>query len=531
MQTHRRIRKKRLILLAILATSAGGCTATRAPTPPIVTAPLLSTSNPTDEITPAKSGRIAAAADEPVAPIRPVRYDDAAVFAAMNLTLVDEAENNVDAGDRDARQANQSPQLNPATHQPQSSELSSTQNETASSSGRPVEYFVGIALAGHPRIQAARHRVAAATNVIPQAKALPDPMFNNTFWPLHDQALQTAGGRIAHQMSLSQGVPWPEKRRAKAAIASREVQIAQAEVDRIEREVTESVRTAYYELWYATRAIQIVNETTDLVDDLTKVAEARYRSGGAQQDVLRAQLESDRLEDQRIQLTKQKQMAQADLAALLQQPVSMVPEAADDLGISDAPGQLDQLIASAEACSPELQGLAWEIQRDRERHRLACLQKYPDLQVGVNLSIVSDDDDVLSGVANGHDNLSFTVGTTLPIWRDKINAGIREAAHRTNSSTNRMEAERDSLYGRLRRLLAQADSLIEQRQLYEERIIPRTEKTLQLSVADYRGKRTDFYSLIETYRELLMFETQLARFDASLATTIAQINRTVGCPN
>ncbi|WP_345326317.1 TolC family protein [Novipirellula rosea] len=531
MQTHRRIRKKRLILLAILATSAGGCTATRAPTPPIVTAPLLSTSNPTDEITPAKSGRIAAAADEPVAPIRPVRYDDAAVFAAMNLTLVDEAENNVDAGDRDARQANQSPQLNPATHQPQSSELSSTQNETASSSGRPVEYFVGIALAGHPRIQAARHRVAAATNVIPQAKALPDPMFNNTFWPLHDQALQTAGGRIAHQMSLSQGVPWPEKRRAKAAIASREVQIAQAEVDRIEREVTESVRTAYYELWYATRAIQIVDETTDLVDDLTKVAEARYRSGGAQQDVLRAQLESDRLEDQRIQLTKQKQMAQADLAALLQQPVSMVPEAADDLGISDAPGQLDQLIASAEACSPELQGLAWEIQRDRERHRLACLQKYPDLQVGVNLSIVSDDDDVLSGVANGHDNLSFTVGTTLPIWRDKINAGIREAAHRTNSTTNRMEAERDSLYGRLRRLLAQADSLIEQRQLYEERIIPRTEKTLQLSVADYRGKRTDFYSLIETYRELLMFETQLARFDASLATTIAQINRTVGCPN
>jgi len=36
--------------------------------------------------------------------------------------------------------------------------------------------------------------------------------------------------------------------------------------------------------------------------------------------------------------------------------------------------------------------------------------------------------------------------------------------------------------------------------------------------------------LIETYRELLMYETQLARIDANLAGTVAQIERTVGCP-
>jgi len=36
--------------------------------------------------------------------------------------------------------------------------------------------------------------------------------------------------------------------------------------------------------------------------------------------------------------------------------------------------------------------------------------------------------------------------------------------------------------------------------------------------------------LIETYRELLMYETQLARIDANLAGTVAQIERAVGCP-
>jgi outer membrane protein TolC len=434
-----------------------------------------------------------------------------------------EGEENGDNGDSESKEGDQDKEK-----ESQTSPLPAPSPQL--SSGQPVEYFVQQALAAHPSIRAARQRVAAELDRIPQVTALPDPQFNNTFWPLHDNALQTAGGRIANQMSLQQGVPFPDKLRTKGAIVSREAQMAQAEVERIERQITESVRLAYYEVWYATRAIQIIEETRDLVDDLTKVAEARYRSGGTQQDVLRAQLETDRLDDQLIQLQKQKEVSQADLAALLQQPTSLLAEATEELGVNDAPLQLDALIAQAEQCNPSLRGLAAEIQRDRQKQRLACLQQYPDFMVGLNWGIVSDGHDVISPVANGNDNLSITFGTTLPVWREKINAGVREANRRTSSTMQRLDAERDEIYGRLRRLLAQADSLVEQTSIYESRIIPRTEDTLKLAIADYRGERTDFFTLIETYRELLMFEIQLARINATLAGTIAQIDRTVGCP-
>lgn len=393
-----------------------------------------------------------------------------------------------------------------------------------------VDQFVQIALANHPSIRAARQRVSAELNRMPQVRALPDPKFTNTFWPLHDQSLQTAAGRVGNQMSLSQGIPWPEKLQTKAAIVSQEVRVAQAEVEEIEREIIESVQLAYYEVWYATRATTIIAETRKLIVDLTKVAEARYRSGGSQQDVLRAKLEADRLDEQLVNLRKQKRFAQADLAALVQQPATMLAEATDDLGLRDVPTQLDELIALAEQCNPKLKGLAWEIQRDRQKHHLACLEKYPDLQVGMNWGLVNDNTRVLSPVADGQDQLNFSVGTTLPIWRDKINAGVREAANRTSSTVKRLDAERDALHGELRRLLVQADALTEQRDIYQNRIIPRTEATLKLSVADYRGKRTDFFSLIETYRELLIHETQLARIDASIAGTLARLERAVGCP-
>ena len=513
--------KPRVVLMALAALMISGCAATQESRQSRVAKRV--------DAPPAKVRR-ASAADrkqetDSTNVVRPASHSEGIVMSAP-LPVAFQDEEGVESGNRGDEPDAGSDVVPEELVEPPMLALPGPVTETE----QPVDYFVSIALAGHPKIRAARNRVAAANNVIPQARALPDPKFGNTFWPIHDQALQTAGGRVGHQFQLSQGVPWPEKLRTKAAIAGREVQMAQAEVEQIEREITEMVRLAYYEVWFATRAIAIIDETRELVDDLTNVAEARYKAGGTQQDVLRAQLEADRLDDQLVTLRKQKEQAQADLAALVQQPVSLIPETQEDIGLGNVPKQLDELLALTEQCSPELRALAWEIQRDRQKQRLAYLQKYPDFNLGLNYSIISDDNDVISPVANGHDNISFVVGVTLPIWREKINAGIREAANRTGSTANRLEAERDAIQGKLRRLMAQADALVEQETIYENRIIPRTEDTLKLSIADYRGKRTDFFSLIETYRELLMFETQLARIEATLAGTVAQIERTVGCP-
>jgi len=527
-----KIRNRRL-LVVLMAFSVAGCATSRDSLHP-----ELSQSSPVSRaVVGSRDGgsqnTLNASTSRPELPLRTVCHDEergnvSPLRLALQSTESEKPDAGDDAAEDKAPETTEEEAVGRTVEPTEPHPLGIASNVSVTQ--QPVSYFVSTALANHPRVLAARNRVSAASFVIPQLRALPDPKFNNTFWPLQDQALQTAGGRVGHQFQISQGVPWPEKLSTKAAIASQEVQMAHAEVDRIEREITESVRLAYYEVWFATRAITIIDETRELVDDLTQVAEARYKSGGTQQDVLRAQLEADRLDDQLADLRRQKEQAQADLAALLQQPVSLIPEAEQDIGLTNVPGHLDELLALAEQCSPELRALSWEIQRDRQKQRLACLQKYPDFNVGLNYSIINDDTNVISPVANGRDNISFVVGVTLPVWREKINAGIHEAAQRTSSSAQRLEAERDAIQGKLRRLIAQADALVEQEGIYEHRIIPRSEDTLKLSISDYRGKRTDFFSLIETYRELLMFETQLARIEATLAGTIAQIERTVGCP-
>ncbi len=260
-------RKRKVFAAVLMAISVGGCASSDQWRAKFAEKPKPQPSEVPGGVT---GNEVLAVASLPASgtQIQPVAYRDGAMVAAPQT---DPAEN--------AQEPEQDKSSDEARQLP-------TPNMSISSS-QSVDHFVGLALAGHPSIQAARQRVSAEVNRIPQARALPDPMFNNTFFPLHDQSIQTAAGRVGNQMALSQSVPWPEKLRTKAAIVSQEVQIAQAEVNRIEREIAESVRLAYYEVWFATRATAIITETKGLVDDLTKVAEARYRSGGTQQDVLR----------------------------------------------------------------------------------------------------------------------------------------------------------------------------------------------------------------------------------------------------
>jgi outer membrane protein TolC len=386
-----------------------------------------------------------------------------------------------------------------------------------------------MALAGHPKLAAARSRVLAAQHRVPQAKSLEDPMLDNMFWPFRSNSLETVGGRMQNQIGISQQVPWPEKLQARAAVACREVQIAQAEVESIEREITESVRLAYYEVWLAQTGTKIVLENQKLVADLIRVAEARYKAGGSQQDVLNAEIQRERLAQQLLELASQRAAAQAELAAYVQQPQSFSLQTAEHLSIDDLPSQLDVLIAMAEQCNPELRGLAYQIQRDLQKQRLANLERYSDFQLGTQYGFMTSNN-ALSPFADGKDMISFSVGMTLPVYRDKIRGGINEASANRASTAQMRQSEQLTIGGRLRRLLSEIDALDQQRTLYQERIIPRADQALKIALSEYAVGKTSFVQLTDNYSELLMYQLQVATIESTLAGRLAQLQRTVGCP-
>ena len=371
------------------------------------------------------------------------------------------------------------------------------------------------------QIQAARHRV-------PQAASLPDPTFNNTFWPIQQQALQTAAGRVGNQMSLNQKVPWAEKRQLHTALAKKEIEVKISELNKAKSEFTKNVKLTCFELWLSTETTAILQTTKKGLLDLLPIVESRVRSGGLRSDLLKARLAVDQI-DQQIFLAREKeQILRTTLSELSGVSITELQRGIKMIASEQLEEELEELYAKAEENNPELVELSWQQQKSKDQVQLADLQRYPDLQFGLHWGLVNHNHRVLSKVANGRDMISFNIGTTLPIWQSKNRSGLREARSLAASVTAKIDSQRSRLLSELRALHISLQSLHQRRKLYANGILPKTIEMLKLGVADYRGQRINFDDLTSLYLDQLLIETEVLRLDAEIASSGAKLERALG---
>lgn len=121
------------------------------------------------------------------------------------------------------------------------------------------------------------------------------------------------------------------------------------------------------------------------------------------------------------------------------------------------------------------------------------------------------------------------VGLTLPIWRDRIRAGVNEAKWEVVASSRDYGATRDDTIRQIRRFADTAIATAEQGRLYTERMLPRSKRQVELATADYRGGRVDFGEVADGFTEMFMLELQVVCAEAALAGAVAQLKRAVGC--
>ena len=394
----------------------------------------------------------------------------------------------------------------------------------------PIAFYVQAALKRNPVIRAAERHAAAQAQVVPQVTALPDPMLADVGFPSANQTIQTAAGRVTNVMLLTQQFPWCGKLRRRGEAANLNTKIALTQLAESQLQVVEAVKLAYYNIYLNQRSLRIIEDSDRLLRaDFIEPAKA----GGAatertrRLDLLRSQVELEKLQEQRIVLGQQLKQAQADLAKTL----STSPEA--DLKVADAPDlpavpeQLDRLYQVALISRPELQGKLQAISRDERLVELARLNYFPDVTVGVTWYDLTTDH-ALSKTANGENSLGLAVGINLPIWQGKLRAGVREARNRTAESARLYQASRDETLRLIRRLTVQAQAQEQQLELFDKTLLPEAEHTLSRASEGYKVGRTNPVRVIDNWIQLMNFRLKEASLQASLGQTLASLERVVG---
>jgi len=175
--------------------------------------------------------------------------------------------------------------------------------------------LVEEALRSNPSIQAARKKWEASTKRPSQVASLPNPELS--FGSMSSGNLlpySTIGSGPLSWASFmfKQKIPWPGKLSLKGDIAETEAaqkaQVYQAATFQIIRQL----KTAYFELTYFDQATSILNRYRDLLQRLSRIAEAKYTVGeGLQADVLRSQVEVSLIVERLELLDRQRESAQA----------------------------------------------------------------------------------------------------------------------------------------------------------------------------------------------------------------------------
>ncbi|HSN16306.1 MAG TPA: TolC family protein, partial [Anaeromyxobacteraceae bacterium] len=352
--------------------------------------------------------------------------------------------------------------------------------------------LVEESLAARPELRQARELARAERERIPQAGTLPDPVLslglqNDGFGELMIGKMDSS----YYQVMLTQGLPWPGKLGLRTDRARLAAEQAEAGVERSRLTAEAEVRRGYLDLLLVRDRLALLDALEAIWQESSGVARARYESGeGAQSDVLRAQLELNRLKQRRWALQSDERVRVQALNRVRARPLDEpIPTTAK---VRDLPLpallDADAAFADAAARSPELKQARLEVATADAGVALAKRDRYPDLALTAAIMPRGQLDPMWQA------GVSFN----LPVWSwRKQWRAVEENEARAAAGAQGASTVEQVLRQRVEERRSALATLLETVKLYREGLLVQSQATAESTLAQYRVGRVTFASVLD----------------------------------
>ncbi len=359
--------------------------------------------------------------------------------------------------------------------------------------------LVRLLLENNPGILAARRAVDSRKAMVTAARTLPDPTISfQTMGNLVPPTLQAGDPSSARVLSLTQEIPFPGKLNLQGQIASAEADAEMWKYEEVRREAVAQLKGAYYDLYLARKLTEVVERSKALLSQFAEISEARYTVGqGAQQDVIKSQVEVSRLLDRLATLRRDEDSAVTRINTLLyrapETPVGPMPE----LPKPKLDQSIEELYRKAAGGNPVVRENRKEIDRGELSVALAKKSFYPDFEVGFSYYNRSDLPEMYG--------VMFKARVPLYFWR-KQRPELESATASLLVQRRRYDDALSTLYFNLKDPYLKARTDGDLLQLYGDAIVPQATLALESSISSYRVGKVDFLSLLSNQQTVLEYE-------------------------
>jgi outer membrane protein TolC len=367
-----------------------------------------------------------------------------------------------------------------------------------------------LALQHNPALAAKAKQAEAMATIPSQVGSLPDPKvsFNAINLPV-DSFSTTQENMTQLQLGFSQALPFPGKLGLKSQVAEYIAAAALQNRQEFRLVLLRNTRIHWWNLAYLDKALEIIRRNQDLLRNLVKIAETKYKTGkGLQQDVLLAQLELSKLLERELKLRAARERQAATLNALLGRssdtPILLPKQNAHDLeeltrqrneNLEDRHEQVRVLKQWAREHRPMLLAMEARVQAAGSMEALAEKDYYPDFNAGVKYGF-------RQGInpANRQtraDFATFMLTRTVPLYAsskqdkalDQRRAEKAQVQFSLEDASNQVDAAIDAAASDLRIARNQVA-------LFDHGILPQARQTTASMLAGYQVNKVDFLNLV-----------------------------------
>lgn len=374
-----------------------------------------------------------------------------------------------------------------------------------------LDTVLRIAVDRNPGVRAARAMSRATSARIAATTRPPDPRLQLGLMNYSLRTLDPDPNLGMVQLQVMQDVPWPGKLAAASRVAQRRAESAEARVAVAATEARESAAMAFLDLAEVSALRAVVGSTREVLIGTASTATSRYRAGeGSQTDVLRAQVELARLEEEDVRLVASSEGAAARLAAALDTTVDIT--AATSLPtLPDLVPALAGLIERALRSRAQLTAGHAELATATAAAVVARRERWPDLQVGVQYG--------RRGSPMGVDHMgSLMIGASVPVFASRRQLPMREEAAAMQASAQaEIDLWRADTRARVREAHAALTSARRLRLLYRTTIVPQAAAASDAALAAYRTGTGDFASMLAARLELVRLRREQVGLDVAEA--------------
>ena len=377
----------------------------------------------------------------------------------------------------------------------------------------------------NPQIEAARQGWQAAKQVPSQVSTLPDPQFNlqqvNVGSP-RPFAGYTNSDFAYLGLGVSQDLPYPGKRRLRGEMAKRDADVTQQQFESVRRSVLAGIKSAYFQLAYLSKTLGILVSDGQLLEQVEKAADARYRSGmGNQQEMLQAQLEQTKLLREVTMHHLEVAKAQAQIKQLLNRPQSSPDIETAELPETALPYNFDELLAATKSQNPNISGAQKMVEKQRLQIDLAHKDFYPDFNVQYMWQRTDP--------AQFRAYYMLSVGVRVPIYHGRIQRPeLAEAEAELSRSRSESEAQTQQVAFELRTEFETAEKTAELLKVYRDGLLPQTRSEFQSGLAAYQNNKQDFQGLLASFLDVLHLDEEYWQSVADRETALAHLEELTG---